>query len=83
MAEAGAQGLVWNDETLAAYLADPDGFLPGTSMIISSGPVVGADRQAAVINLLKREPCRRPIAGRRRNEPRSDANQSGCRPRRH
>ncbi len=66
MAEAGAQGLVWNDETLAAYLADPDGFLPGTSMIISSGPVVGADRQAAVINLLKRETM--PASHRREEE---------------
>ena len=55
MAEASAQGLVWNDETLSAYLADPDGFLPGTSMIISSGPVADAARRAAVINLLKRE----------------------------
>ena len=55
MAAAGVQGLVWNDETLSAYLADPDGFLPGTSMIISSGPVADAAHRAAVINLLKRE----------------------------
>ena len=26
---AGAAGLVWNDETLFAYLADPNGFLKG------------------------------------------------------
>ena len=29
---AGAEGLVWNDETLAAYLADPRGMLPGNRM---------------------------------------------------
>ena len=55
MAEAGRQGLVWNDETLDAYLAGPDQFLPGTSMIISSGPVRTPGERAAVINLLKRE----------------------------
>ena len=67
MAEAGAPGLVWNDQTLSAYLADPDGFLPGTSMIISSGPVGGAERRAAVINLLKRESM--PASHRREEDP--------------
>jgi cytochrome c2/cytochrome b561 len=32
-------GMVWNDATLDAYLADPDIFAPGTTMVISSGPV--------------------------------------------
>ncbi len=27
--------IVWDDETLTAYLADPNGFLPGTSMRIA------------------------------------------------
>jgi cytochrome c2/cytochrome b561 len=39
MIEAREKGLVWNDETLSAYIADPDKFMPGTSMIISSGPI--------------------------------------------
>jgi cytochrome c2 len=30
--EAGARGLVWTRATLDAYLADPEGFLPGTEM---------------------------------------------------
>jgi len=55
MAEAGRAGLVWTDETLDGFLADPDKFLPGTSMIISSGPVRTAEERAAVINILKRE----------------------------
>ena len=55
MAEAGRDGLVWNDETLDEFLADPDAFMPGTSMIISSGPVTDPKERAAVINLLKRE----------------------------
>lgn len=55
MAEAGRQGLVWTEETLDAFLAGPDRFLPGTSMIISSGPVKTPAERAAVINLLKRE----------------------------
>ena len=55
MAEAGRNGLVWTEETLDRYLADPGGFVKGTSMIISSGPVKTAAERAAVINLLKRE----------------------------
>ena len=30
--DAGAGGLVWNDETLAAYLADPKGYIKGNKM---------------------------------------------------
>ena len=29
---AAAAGLVWNDAALDAFIAEPDGFLPGTSM---------------------------------------------------
>ncbi len=55
MAEAGRNGLVWDDATLDKYLAGPDQFMPGTKMIISSGPVKTAAERAAVINILKRE----------------------------
>jgi cytochrome c2/cytochrome b561 len=55
MAQAGRDGLVWNDETIARYIAGPDLFVPGTSMIISSGPVKTPEERAAVVNLLKRE----------------------------
>jgi len=55
MADAGQTGLVWNDETLDKFLAGPDQFLPGTSMIISIGPVKTARERAAIINILKRD----------------------------
>jgi cytochrome c2/cytochrome b561 len=55
LAEAGRKGLVWNDETIAQYIAGPDRFIPGTSMIISSGPVQPEAARAAVVNILKRE----------------------------
>lgn len=55
IAEAGRQGLVWNDETLDRFLAGPDQFLPGTKMIISSGPVKTPEERRAIINILKRE----------------------------
>ena len=55
IAEAGRQGLVWNDETLDKFLAGPDQFLPGTKMIISSGPVKTPEERRAIINILKRE----------------------------
>jgi len=55
MAEAGRKGLVWNDATLDQYLAGPDKFMPGTKMIISSGPVKTPEERAAIINILKRE----------------------------
>lgn len=32
MTEAGEGGLTWNEETLAAYLADPRGFVKGNRM---------------------------------------------------
>jgi cytochrome c len=32
MSAKGAEGLVWTDETLAAYLADPKKYVPGTKM---------------------------------------------------
>ncbi len=55
MAEAGRNGLVWDDESLDRFLANPDEFLPGTKMIISSGPVKTPEERAAIINILKRE----------------------------
>ena len=30
--EAGKGGIVWNDETLSAYLRDPKGFIKGNKM---------------------------------------------------
>ena len=55
MMKASAKGLVWNDETISNYIAHPDVFMPGTAMIISSGPVTDPKRRAAVIEILKRE----------------------------
>ncbi len=55
LAQAGRNGLVWTDDTLDRFLASPAGFVPGTSMIISSGPVRTPEERAAVINILKRE----------------------------
>jgi cytochrome c2/cytochrome b561 len=55
MARAGTEGLIWDDETLDKFLAGPDQFLPGTSMIISIGPITDPAERAAVINLLKKE----------------------------
>jgi len=55
LAEAGRNGLVWDDAALDKYLAGPDQFIPGTKMIISSGPVKTPEERAAIINILKRE----------------------------
>ena len=55
MMKARDRGLVWNDQTISDYIANPDGFMPGTSMIISSGPVSDAKKRQATINILKRE----------------------------
>jgi cytochrome c2 len=49
------KGLIWNDETIAAYIADPEHFMPGTNMAISIGPIPDPAVQAAVVNLLKRD----------------------------
>ncbi len=55
MTKARDRGLVWNDETISKYIEHPDVFMPGTSMIISSGPVSDPKKRAATINILKRE----------------------------
>lgn len=52
---AGKRDAVWDDATLDALLADPDKFAPGTTMIISSGPVTDPKVRRAVINMLKRD----------------------------
>jgi cytochrome c2/cytochrome b561 len=48
-------GMVWDDATMDAFLADPDKFAPGTTMVISSGPVSDPRVRRAVINMLKRD----------------------------
>ena len=55
LAEAGRNGLVWNEETIRRYIAGPDEMVPGTSMMISSGPVIDPAIQDAVIASLKRD----------------------------
>lgn len=55
LAGAGANGLVWTDERIAWFIADPQKHLPGTSMIISSGPIPDPAVQRAVVNLLRKE----------------------------
>ena len=49
------RGLVWNEQTIANYIAGPDQFIPGTSMTISSGPVSDPEVRQAIINILKRD----------------------------
>lgn len=55
MADAGRKGLVWTDERIAWFIADPQKHLPGTSMIVSSGPIPDPAVQKAVVNLLRRD----------------------------
>ncbi|HJR05033.1 MAG TPA: c-type cytochrome [Methylomirabilota bacterium] len=50
--DAGARGVVWGRESLDAFLADPEGFIPGTVM----GPpgLREADDRRDVIDFLER-----------------------------
>jgi cytochrome c2 len=50
MVEAGAGGLVWNEETLDGYLADPKGMVKGTKMAFA-GLKSEEDRQAVIAYL--------------------------------
>ena len=52
-AEANAAGMVWNDETLAAYLMDPRGFLPGNRMAFRG--LRSAEEAAAMIAYMRAE----------------------------
>jgi cytochrome c len=51
MAEAGAGGLVWNEDTLGAYLADPKGYIKGNRM--SFAGLRKDDERADVIAYLR------------------------------
>ncbi len=64
MADAGRKGLRWDDKTIAWFIADPQKHLPGTSMIVSSGPIPDAKVQAAVVNILRRETMADGVADR-------------------
>jgi len=46
-----ASGISWNDANLDAYIADPQGKIPGTSMV--AGAVSDAEQRAAIIAYLK------------------------------
>ncbi len=52
---AGRKGLVWDDATISHYIADPQKNMPGTAMIVSSGPIADAKVRQAIVNILKRE----------------------------
>ena len=56
--EAGARGLVWTRATLDAYLADPEGFLPGTEMALP-GLRDAVDRKNVIDYLEKSGPTLR------------------------
>ncbi|KAF0675268.1 c-type cytochrome [Profundibacterium mesophilum] len=51
MEEAGANGLAWDHETLAAFLADPRGYIKGTKMAFSG--LRSADDIAAITAFLE------------------------------
>jgi cytochrome c len=51
--EAAASGMVWNDETLTAYLMDPRGFLPGNRMAFRG--LRSEDEAAAMIAYIRAE----------------------------
>ncbi|MEY2883079.1 MAG: hypothetical protein RL490_803 [Pseudomonadota bacterium] len=55
LSDAGRKGLVWTPERIAWFIADPQKHLPGTSMIVSSGPIPDPKVQQAVVNILRRE----------------------------
>jgi cytochrome c len=52
MVEAGARGLVWSRAALDAYLADPQGYLPGTEM--GMPPLTEAEDRRDIIDYLER-----------------------------
>jgi cytochrome c len=49
---AGARGLIWTRDTLDAYLADPEAYLPGTAMAMP--PLTEPTDRRAVIDYLER-----------------------------
>jgi len=54
MAAKGAEGLVWDEATLAAYLPDPKAYVPGTKMAFAG--LKNPQEVADVIAYLKSKP---------------------------
>lgn len=52
--ELKASGIVWTDQTLDAYLRDPNALVPGTSMA-AWGRVDSADERGQIIAHMRRE----------------------------
>ncbi len=52
MRAAGRRGMVWDEATLARFLADPDAVVPGSDMPFQGG---SAAERAAVIAWLRRQ----------------------------
>lgn len=52
---AAKRDAVWDDAAMDKLLENADSFAPGTTMIISSGPVSDPKVRRAVINMLKRD----------------------------
>lgn len=55
MAQAGRDGLVWDEETIKQFIAGPEKLVPGNRMIVNRGPVSDPAERDAVLNLLKRD----------------------------
>jgi cytochrome c2 len=55
MMQARDMGLVWTDQALMDYIADPQKFMPGTNMAISIGAIPDVEVQKRVVNILKKE----------------------------
>jgi cytochrome c len=45
--------VVWNEETLDAYLADPEAFIPGNGMATSAGRLEDETQRRDLIAFLK------------------------------
>jgi cytochrome c len=58
MKQAGANGLVWNAETLDLYLADPQKVVPGTRMLFAG--ISDARTRADLIAYLEKATAARP-----------------------
>ena len=53
--ELKASGLVWNDDTLDAYLSDPDKLVPGTTMAAWGRVDNASDRKALIAYMRKQD----------------------------
>jgi cytochrome c2 len=55
MVHARDRNIVWTEDEIATFIHHPQGYMPGTNMVISIGKIEDPEARARIVNILKKE----------------------------